>query len=95
LFAIGAACLVCSAISWKTNTAMNWLSMIGKYSYSIYLWHMVAGGWITSRLVVNVQSLEVKLAIYFAISIAMGFVAAKFIEFPFLLFRDKRFPSAN
>lgn len=73
--------------------------MIGRYSYSIYLWHMGVLVWsrtLISHLVGHVDS-HGKLAVltYAVLAIPAGIVAAHLAEIPVLAIRDRFFPSRS
>jgi len=70
------------------NPLVKGLSWIGYYSYSIYLWHVVA--------MLGVEQLSARrfrFPIYFVVAIGLGVLMAKLIEVPALKLRDKVFPS--
>jgi len=87
---LGAGSLLAKVIDLQTTgytaRAAESLAIIGTYSYSIYLWHFGI-----ARLVP--QSGLVPFLFYIAMSVSMGMLAAKVIEYPVLAFRDKVFPS--
>jgi len=72
------------------------MAIIGKDSYSIYLWHMCVMYWGVSALY---QASHIKFPMYIIIplymvtSVIIGVVMAMLIEQPVLKFRDKYFPS--
>jgi peptidoglycan/LPS O-acetylase OafA/YrhL len=69
-----------------TNFATRGLGFVGKYSYSIYLWHVVV-----TDFVVPLLGLEGALAVWIAqaISIALGAALSELVETPMLLLRDQ------
>lgn len=67
------------------------LATVGRYSYSIYLWHVML-----AKLLFTVPSPSVwRFLIYVVISIAVGVVASEMIERPFLVLRKKWFPESS
>jgi peptidoglycan/LPS O-acetylase OafA/YrhL len=72
---------------WKLLKGMAW---VGRYSYSIYLWHLVPKGYL--GYYESGQRLTV-LPLYMVASIGLGYLAAYLIETPFLQLRDKLYPS--
>ena len=74
----------------KTFRYFSGLAWVGRYSYSIYLWHLVA-----FALVQRFLPRYASLVTYLIASILVGVVLAKLIEMPFLRFRDKFVPSAR
>lgn len=76
------------------------VAFMGKYSYSIYLWHMPAIRWGTTLLFpalkVNYNSCAgniVRLMIAIVGSILLGVIAAMLVEGPALRLRNRLFPS--
>jgi peptidoglycan/LPS O-acetylase OafA/YrhL len=73
------------------------MALIGFYSYSIYLWHELA----REQIVDHLHSIDrygammyfLMTAIDIVLAIALGFISAKLIEQPFLMLRDRIFPS--
>jgi peptidoglycan/LPS O-acetylase OafA/YrhL len=73
-----------------TNPILRGLSWIGYYSYSIYLWHVVA--------MLGLEQLPARwyrFPLYFVAAIALGVLMAKLIEVPALKLRDRVFPSSG
>ena len=71
------------------------LAWIGKYSYSIYLWHLpvrVALIWLAERGL-GVASGGPAFGIYLLLSLAVGIGLARIVEIPGLMLRDRWFPS--
>ena len=68
---------------------------IGQFSYSIYLWHQFVGLWVNSFLshYNHPGGFWVAFTLYIAVSLAIGVVLSKLIEFPVLTLRDRLFPS--
>ena len=73
------------------------LRNIGKYSYSIYLWHVPLLAWWLPWLAIWIQNpalyFMVGCSAYLTGSVAIGILASKLIEFPVLHIRDRIFPS--
>jgi peptidoglycan/LPS O-acetylase OafA/YrhL len=76
-----------SATTFRHFWALAW---VGRYSYSIYLWHLVAFA-LVQRLFPRYASLTA----YLIASILVGVILAKLIEIPFLRLREKLVPSTN
>ena len=74
----------------KTFRHFSGLAWVGRYSYSIYLWHLAAFA-LVQRLFPRYASLMT----YLIASILVGVILAKLIEMPFLRLRDKVMPSAR
>lgn len=99
-FYIGSGCLLLSFIASPTPHSKVLLSMtkIGKYSYSIYVWHMPFSLWFAVPLSKFFpQNLEwiAYSFIYLSGSIAFGTILSILIETPTLRIRDRLFPSRS
>jgi peptidoglycan/LPS O-acetylase OafA/YrhL len=74
------------------------LATLGKYSYSIYLWHIFVSVW-GIALVEGTLDRELetgtRLAMYFVGSFGLGIAMAKVVEVPVLRIRDRWFPSRS
>ena len=74
------------------------MATLGKYSYSIYLWHMFVLVWglalIEGTLDVELSA-STRLALFFAGSFGLGIAMAKVVEVPVLRIRDRWFPSRS
>lgn len=94
LLYLGSACLVCWAIPVRTPGLLGQLvAVIGSYSYSIYLWHVVALEWVAAPLAGANTSLF--WALYLAVTFGLGVAMAHLVEYPVLRVRDWLFPSPN
>jgi peptidoglycan/LPS O-acetylase OafA/YrhL len=94
LFALAGVCLVLHAVGRQgadSSVGPPWLSRIGFYSYSIYLWHLpwvrvvdaaLVGRWSVNRWVFA----------YLPGSLVIGVVLGRWIEWPALRLRDRWFP---
>ena len=88
---LGFSCLLVWALNTPWVAKLEGLALVGYYSYSIYLWH-----W---PIAILFQKLAPNSLLafwtYIAVAIAVGVAAANLVEFPFLRFRDKYFPSVQ
>jgi peptidoglycan/LPS O-acetylase OafA/YrhL len=73
---------------YSIRIACQLLATIGFYSYSIYLWHTVVG----EALFHSAVSIF-KFCAYIVVCIICGIVMSQLIEIPYLLLREKYFPS--
>ncbi|HVH71390.1 MAG TPA: acyltransferase [Candidatus Dormibacteraeota bacterium] len=72
------------------------LAYVGKYSYSIYLWHGPANAWLPGfiRRILHVPvGGYSRFAIYFLGSLTIGILMSRTIEYPILRLRDQFFPA--
>lgn len=75
------------------------IANVGVYSYSIYLWHL----FVLESLYAVVNTINGGniflpyawryLGVYLLLSVGLGFVMAKLVEYPVLRWRNRRFPS--
>lgn len=74
------------------------LAFVGRYSYSIYLWHAPVGSWamvLLGRRGLLPASRLSQFLIYAAGSLALGVLMARLVEIPALKIRDRLFPSLS
>lgn len=88
LFYIGSgAILVASVGGLPENRVTQFLGMIGRYSYSIYLWHAAIVEWMFPTATWTATGL------YFVFSIVIGIVLSHLIELPMLKLRSRLMPA--
>lgn len=101
---IAAACVILSSISWDQwaflGRLRNPLTMIGRHSYSIYIWHLMIKSWLILPLYEPAQRALGKLGgwcvyflLYYVATIGLGILLGLMIEDPVLRVRDRYFPS--
>jgi peptidoglycan/LPS O-acetylase OafA/YrhL len=87
--------ILINCIAYKSNRFLNIispLSYIGKYSYSIYLFHTI----FMAMSIHFFKSGGVKYYIsYLALAIIGGIIMSKLVEYPLIGFREKYFPSKS
>jgi peptidoglycan/LPS O-acetylase OafA/YrhL len=74
------------------------ISSLGKYTYSVYLWHLLAGACVFPLVSVKSNSMvgnTLDALIYFILAWIVGIVLALLIELPVLRCRDRWFPSLS
>lgn len=75
------------------------LAFVGFYSYSIYLWHMPVLRVLIPRLIRWLAPTQLPFAawaaIYVLLSVVLGALLGRIIEKPFLMIRDRFFPSRS
>lgn len=69
------------------------LGFIGLHSYSIYLWHYPVVYWVMRPMQEAGYSWVGYTSTYWLVSITVGILMAKLVEFPVLYLRDKWFPA--
>jgi peptidoglycan/LPS O-acetylase OafA/YrhL len=88
---IGFACIVAWAVNQPPRSSSRRpafaLAFIGRHSYSIYLWHVVAVHWLMSA-----PPKWFRFPAYLGTAIVLGILMTKLVEFPALKLRDKFFP---
>jgi peptidoglycan/LPS O-acetylase OafA/YrhL len=88
---IGFSCIVAWAVNQSPRSSSRSpafaFAFIGRHSYSIYLWHVVAVHWL-----VKVPPKWFRFPLYAFTAVVLGIVMSKLVEFPALKLRDKLFP---
>lgn len=103
---LSSACILLWAVPRKPSRfpATRLLAWIGKYSYSIYLWHIWTSLLFCGILAHKFSMLQpdstghpsaLVFGLYLIASIVWGMAMSKLIEVPALRLRDRLFPSAN
>lgn len=76
----------------------NAFAYVGMYSYSIYLWHVAIVAHVLG-VILAVAPVHpggaLQTVLYVALSIGMGILMARIVEFPALAVRNRLFPSAS
>ena len=99
LIYLGAGCLLLSCLSLDYRPHPRFLKRIawlGKHSYSVYLWHILAGTCLFPLISPNLDSpfgWFLDTLIYFTLSWSVGILMDRLIESPMLRIRDRLFPS--
>jgi peptidoglycan/LPS O-acetylase OafA/YrhL len=76
--------------SLENNRIIAALAYVGKYSYSIYLFHRLI-----DDICLEHFTRYSYYVVYLSSSIIVGIIMSKIIEYPFLKIRDKYFPSRS
>lgn len=98
IFSLGSGMLLVGVLLSNTpnHPVVNFLAKLGSYSYSIYLWHMpirlVVVPVINSALGKTLGYGE-QTVIYLVLSLVVGILMSKLVEWPVLRLRDRLFPS--
>jgi peptidoglycan/LPS O-acetylase OafA/YrhL len=87
---IGFAFVVAWSVQHPVSKWLYWLSYIGLYSYSIYLWHVALMVFLP-RFPAN----WMRFPVYVLSSVLLGIGMAKAVEVPSLRIRDRLFPSLS
>ena len=83
---LGFGSLLMWTIDLRSPAFLRPVAWVGKYSYSIYVWHLV--------FLAGMSRTLSSLPLYMALSIGLGIAMSHLIEFPALALRDRLFPSA-
>lgn len=103
VLALGGCCLVafCLFTPWRAPRGMKpvltWIARVGVYSYTIYLWHMLAASWSDAVLAswgFRTDSIGANIS-YMLLAIVLGIAVSLLIESPALRFRNRNFPSRS
>jgi peptidoglycan/LPS O-acetylase OafA/YrhL len=94
LIAIGSAALVMATLAIRLPRWFSPLGLIGKYSYNIYLWHGSMVGFFIPLIKGYLPWLgSWIILVYLVGSVLLGIGMSAAVEQPFLVLRDRLFPS--
>lgn len=77
------------------NFAIRAMAGLGRCSYSVYLWHMMAGFWLLPHIALRGHRMTIwttNLFIYFVMCWTVGSIMSLLVEYPMLAVRDRFFP---
>ncbi len=95
---LGSGCILLALMQSDVGNGIfvQYAARIGKYSYSIYLWHMAVLRWLVPEASVDPQTnWYLYSAVYLFFSILGGIVLSKTVEYPMLKLRDWLFPAVR
>lgn len=101
LLYVGSGCLLLSFMALdyiRCPLLVKRISSLGKYTYSVYLWHLLAGACVFPLVSVKSNSMfgnTLDALLYFVLAWIVGIVLARLIELPVLRCRDRWFPSLS
>jgi peptidoglycan/LPS O-acetylase OafA/YrhL len=96
---LGSGCLLLSSMALdniRCPLLIKRIASLGKYTYSVYLWHLLAGAALFPLVSIKSNSMignALDAFLYFILAWIVGIVLARLIELPVLRFRDRWFPS--
>jgi peptidoglycan/LPS O-acetylase OafA/YrhL len=93
---VGAGCVLITLMSvdLPDNLLVNYAARVGKYSYSIYLWHFPVLVWGAKEFGLDPQRGWFLYSVFYLFfSILIGIVLSKLVEYPVLKLRNVLFPS--
>ncbi len=92
---LGAAILLIGVLMCEipNNRVTTAISVLGTFSYSIYLWHMVLMYWAIPQLKNQAVSWEMRTSVFIVGAFVIGIVMTKLVELPTLHIRDRLFPA--